>query len=60
MARSSAYAGGGTIGADGGTIVQRGRFGKRLLAELGYRSVLADGIQPAVYPWPLALEARPL
>ena len=46
------------IDQDGGSIVQHGRHGKALLTEMTYRFMLADGVVPGTYPWPLQLEVR--
>jgi hypothetical protein len=48
------------IGRDGGAIAQRGRHGKALLTQMTYRFALADGVGPGTYPWPLALDVRPI
>jgi hypothetical protein len=52
--------GSGELGPDGGTLVERGRSGRDLPTEISYRFVLADGVAPGEYPWPLALVVRPL
>lgn len=48
------------LGADGGTIVQRGMFPKRLGYELSFRFTLPAGIHAGSYPWPLQLSVRSL
>ena len=48
------------ISRDGGAIAQRGRHGKDLLTQMTYRFALADGVGPGIYPWPLALDVRPI
>jgi hypothetical protein len=49
-----------TLGAEGGTIVQRwpGAAGRPLSLRLRFN--LAAGLQPGLYAWPLQLRARPL
>lgn len=49
-----------TIGADGGTIIERGAARHSAL-ELTYRFALADLVAaPGRYPWPLHLDVQPL
>ena len=48
------------IGLDGGAIAQRGRHGKEMLTQMTYRFMLADNVAPGTYPWPLALDVRPI
>jgi hypothetical protein len=50
----------GSIGPDGGTLVERRRSGRAMKTEIAYRFALADGVRPGVYPWPLTLRVRPL
>ena len=47
------------ISRDGGSIAQR-RHGKEMLTQMTYRFVLADGVGAGTYPWPLALDVRPI
>ena len=47
------------ISHDGGAIAQR-RHGKEMLTQMTYRFMLADGVGPGTYPWPLALDVRPI
>ena len=47
------------ISRDGGSIAQR-RHGKEMLTQMTYRFMLADGVGPGTYPWPLALDVRPI
>jgi len=49
-----------SLDANGGSIVQRGRRGPAIPLALGFRFVLAPGIAPGSYPWPLAFSVRPL
>ena len=49
-----------SLDANGGSIVQRGRRGASIPLALGFRFVLAPGIAPGTYPWPLAFSVRPL
>lgn len=48
------------LGADGGTVVQRGPVESDTPRELSYRFTLQPGLQPGAYPWPLALSVRSL
>lgn len=48
------------LGAEGGTIVQRGPLPSNLTHELGFRFSLRPGTLPGVYPWPLQLSVRAL
>lgn len=48
------------FGADGGTIVQRWQHGQAVLLDLRFRFVLASGLPPGHYPYPLRLAVRPL
>lgn len=49
-----------SLGAEGGTIVQRWRKPQALAVSLRFRFVLAPGLQAGNYPWPLRLAVRPL
>lgn len=48
------------FGRDGGTIVQRRLYGRAFPVTLTWRLVLATGLTPGRYPWPLQLAVRPL
>jgi hypothetical protein len=48
------------LGADGGTIVQRGLPSPNLTHELSFRFSLSPETQPGNYPWPLVLSVRAL
>ena len=49
------------LGADGGAVVQRWNQNERRRAlSLTYRFVLAQGVQPGSYPWPVQLDIAPL
>ena len=48
------------LGADGGSIVQRGPLPPQLSHELGFRFTLRPGTLPGVYPWPLRLSVQAL
>jgi hypothetical protein len=48
------------LGADGGTIVQRGPSSPIQAHELSFRFVLRPDVQPGNYPWPLSLSVRAL
>jgi hypothetical protein len=48
------------LGADGGTIVQRGMFPKKTAYELGFRFMLDPAIHAGSYPWPLKISVRSL
>jgi hypothetical protein len=43
------------LGADGGEIFER-RWGKMLPLALDFRFMLAPGVKPGVYPWPLSFQ----
>jgi hypothetical protein len=49
-----------TLGAEGGTIVQRWPGTASRALALNMRFKLADGLAPGLYAWPLQLRARPL
>ena len=49
-----------TLGAEGGTIVQRWHGVPSRALELRLRFTLAPGLMPGLYAWPLQLRARPL
>lgn len=48
------------LGADGGSIVQRGPLPPDLTHELSFRFTLRPGTLPGLYPWPLLLSVRAL
>jgi hypothetical protein len=48
------------LGAEGGTIVQRGPLSQNLTHELNFRFNLRPGTLPGSYPWPLQLSVRAL
>jgi hypothetical protein len=48
------------LGADGGTIVQRGMIAKKIAYELGFRFTLDPAIHAGNYPWPLKIAVRSL
>lgn len=48
------------LGADGGSIVQRGPLPPQLSHELGFRFALRPGTLPGLYPWPLRLSVQAL
>jgi hypothetical protein len=47
------------LGADGGEIFER-RWGKMLPLALDFRFMLAPGVKPGIYPWPLSLQVSSL
>ena len=49
-----------TLGADGGTIVQRWQRPQALNLSLKFRFGLAPGLAAGKYPWPVQLRVRPL
>jgi hypothetical protein len=46
------------LGADGGSIVQRGPLASNMTHELSFRFALRPEAQPGLYPWPLQLSVR--
>lgn len=48
------------LGADGGTLVRRWNGPQSLRLSLKFRLLLAPGLAPGRYPWPLRLSVRPL
>jgi hypothetical protein len=49
------------LGAEGGAVVQRwNQNERRRTVSLTYRFVLAQGVQPGSYPWPVQLGIAPL
>ncbi|HEY2677134.1 MAG TPA: hypothetical protein VGI65_09200 [Steroidobacteraceae bacterium] len=49
-----------SLGAEGGTIVQRWQKPQTLALSLKFRFVLVPGLQAGDYPWPVRLAVRPL
>jgi hypothetical protein len=49
-----------SLGADGGTIVQRWQHPQSIRLSLRFKLMLAPGIAPGRYAWPLRLDVRPL
>ena len=49
-----------SLGADGGTVVQRWRSPGPVHLALRYRFELAPGLSAGRYPWPIHLAVRPL
>ena len=49
-----------SLGADGGTLVQRWQGAHTATLSLRFRLVLADGLAEGRYPWPMRLRVRPL
>lgn len=49
-----------TLGADGGTIVQRWQKPQAVNVSLKFRFELAPGLSVGTYPWPVRLAVRPL
>lgn len=47
------------LGADGGEIFER-RWGRALPLALDFRFLLAPGVRPGVYPWPVTFQVSPL
>ena len=48
------------LSAEGGTVTQRWGRAQKVSLELRFSFVLADGLQPGRYAWPVRLAARPL
>lgn len=48
------------LSSEGGTVTQRWGHPQKVSLELRFSFVIADGIQPGLYPWPVRLAARPL
>jgi hypothetical protein len=46
------------IGAEGGTMIVRGRQGHKMPLDLSYRFELGENVVPGTYAWPLALSVR--
>lgn len=49
-----------TVGADGGTVIQRRRSAQPSPLDLRFKFFLRADLPPGRYPWPLALTARAL
>ena len=49
-----------TIGAAGGSVVQRWQHGQAVALNLSWRFYLAPGVTAGEYAWPLRLDVRPL
>lgn len=49
-----------SVGADGGTLVQRWAMPRVVSLSLKFRLILAPGLTAGHYPWPLRLSVRPL
>ena len=48
------------LSAEGGTVTQRWGHPQKVSLELRFSFVIAEGIQPGLYPWPVRLAVRPL
>jgi len=49
-----------SVGAEGGTIVQRWQSPHTVTLSLTFRLVLAPGLTAGRYPWPMRVAVRPL
>jgi hypothetical protein len=49
-----------SVGADGGSIVQRWQSPRVMSLALKFRLMLAPGLTPGQYPWPMQVSVRPL
>jgi hypothetical protein len=49
-----------SLGADGGSVVQRWQRPQAVNLSLTFRFSLAAGLSPGIYPWPLRMAVRPL
>lgn len=49
-----------SVGAAGGTIVQRWQSARTVNLSLTFRLVLAPGLSAGRYPWPMRVTVRPL
>jgi hypothetical protein len=49
-----------SLGAEGGTVVQRWQHPQPVTLTLTYRFALLPGMTAGAYPWPLRLDVRPL
>jgi hypothetical protein len=58
--RVSSSDGNADLGPDGGAIIKRGCRGRDMPLHLFFRFNLTAQVQPGTYPWPLALNVRPL
>lgn len=48
------------LGRDGGSVAAPGRTGRRMPARIDYRFELDRDVRAGRYPWPVALDVRPL
>ena len=48
------------LGPDGGTLIQRWQRPQSVRLLLRFKLMLAPGLAPGRYPWPLRLDVRPL
>jgi hypothetical protein len=48
------------LSSAGGTVTQRWGHPQQVSLELRFSFIIADGVEPGLYPWPLRLAARPL
>lgn len=48
------------LSAEGGTVTQRWSHPQKVSLELRFSFVLAEGVEPGRYAWPVRLAARPL
>jgi hypothetical protein len=58
--RVSSSDGSADLGPEGGAIIKRGSHGRDMPLHLSFRFILTAQVQPGNYPWPLALNVRPL
>jgi hypothetical protein len=49
-----------TLGADGGSVVQRWQRPQAVNLSLRFRFALTPGLTPGIYPWPVRMAVRPL
>jgi hypothetical protein len=49
-----------SLSGEGGTIVQRWQAPQTVVLSLQFRLVLAPGLAPGRYPWPMRIDVRPL
>jgi hypothetical protein len=49
-----------SLGAEGGTVIQRWQNGHTAALSLRFRLVLAGGLTEGHYPWPMRISVRPL
>jgi hypothetical protein len=48
------------LGRDGGSLAAPGHAGRKMPAHIDYRFELDRDVRPGRYPWPVALDVRPL